>query len=78
MGVEMSIEVIDVWNTASFDSDLRKLLDENANLIRNFVTTDKANFLAYDLAPQPMGAMRPSNSFAADFLALRDWRVRCG
>ncbi|MEZ6030317.1 MAG: hypothetical protein R3C46_11270 [Hyphomonadaceae bacterium] len=66
------MNTIDVWDVATFDPELHQVLDGKADLVRNYVTRDKANFLAYDYADRPVGLIRPDNPFAADFIAFKD------
>jgi hypothetical protein len=63
--------IIDVWDLGTFDGDLLKVLESNADLIRGYFDTDKQIFLSYDLgrgANRPM--LRPENPYAAEFYAL--------
>ncbi|KAB2684332.1 hypothetical protein [Brucella tritici] len=63
--------VIDVWNTGTFDSDLKKLLEANGRLIRAYFDTDNAIFLSYDLGRgHPRPTIRPDNQHASGFYSL--------
>jgi hypothetical protein len=71
--VPMDLPPIDVWNAATFDSDLTAALNKHANLIQNYFRKDHDNFLAYDLAKGPDRALiRPDNPHAGGFYALQD------
>ncbi|WP_157083425.1 hypothetical protein [Bradyrhizobium manausense] len=49
------------------------VLDEHANLIQNYMTTDHEIFLAYDCGKGPgRRLIRPDNPYAGGFYALRD------
>lgn len=62
---------MDVWDVNSFDSDLRRVLDEHAELIRGYVTTDKRIFLERDHNDGPdRPVLRPDNPYAGRFHSL--------
>jgi len=64
---------IDVWNAATFDAELLDLLRGNAELIRQHVKTENANFLKYDLNNGPNRPLRrPDNLFFGGFLRLQE------
>ena len=64
---------IDVWDLATFDAELVAILEENADLIRNYMDRDVEIFLTFERATGPdRPLMRPSNVYATDFMALKD------
>lgn len=64
---------IDVWDLATFDGELVDILEANADLIRGYLDRDIEIFLTYERATGPdRPLMRPSNAYAAGFMALKD------
>jgi hypothetical protein len=69
----MNDQPIDVWDCATFDSELFKILESNVELIHNYMVRDQEIFLTHDLATGKDRALtRPNNTFAADFVALKE------
>lgn len=65
--------VIDVWNPGTFDADLRKTLDEHADLVRVYFDTDHDIFLFHDLGHGPDHFMpRAENTHAGKYYKLLD------
>jgi hypothetical protein len=67
----MPPQPIDVWNSATFDVELERMLREKVELIQAHLSTDRQNFLAYDLGRE-RSALRPQNRHAANFIALEE------
>jgi hypothetical protein len=64
-------DLIDVWDPKTFDGELNAILAEQADLVRNYMTTDDRIFLAHDLGRGPeQSIIRPENPYASAFLAL--------
>ncbi len=69
----MVLAAIDVWNAATFDDELSSFLADNADLIRNYITTERDIFLSYELGRRPgRPLLRPNNPHACSFLALEE------
>src|SRR5260370_3687710 len=75
----MTESLIDVWNVETFDKDLLAALSANAELIRNYMVTDRKNFLER----QASNRKEPyqTNPYAASYLRFvedigRDMEVR--
>lgn len=64
---------IDVWNAETFDEELTVLLEENTNLIQNYMKTDHEIFLAYDNYDGPdRPLIRPDNPYAMRFYSFQE------
>src|SRR5580700_8687749 len=61
----MSENVIDVWNVETFDEALRMELCANAELIRNYMLTDRQNFLERQASNRML--LHPTNPYAASY-----------
>jgi hypothetical protein len=48
-GVTVVSRLIDVWDAKTFDDELSALLETDADLVRNYMTTENQIFLSYDL-----------------------------
>jgi hypothetical protein len=59
-----AVRVIDVWDVATFDPVLQQMLEQNAELIRNYLTTSRRQFLERETSDH-RGAY-PTNAYAAD------------
>jgi hypothetical protein len=69
----MALGLIDVWDAKTFDKELAAILAKEADLVRNYMTTDHRIFLSHDLGRGPeRSILRPDNRYASAFLALRD------
>lgn len=69
----MASNLIDVWDAKTFDAELSAHLEKHADLIRNYLTTDRQIFLDYDMGRQrDKFLMRPQNPHAPAFLALQE------
>jgi hypothetical protein len=65
--------LIDVWDAKTFDCELGATLAKEADLVRNYMTTDHRIFLAHDLGRGPeRSVVRPENPYASAFLALEE------
>ena len=65
--------LIDVWNAKTFDCELSAALAEEADLVRNYMTTDHRIFVAHELGRGLEGSIvRPENPYASAFIALKD------
>lgn len=65
---------IDVWNLATFDDELRGLLENHADLIRSYSETDREIYSSFDLYSGPdRPLMRPENLYASDFICFEEW-----
>jgi hypothetical protein len=65
--------LIDVWNAKTFDSELIAMLEEKADLVWNYMTTEHAIFLAHNLGrDSEVSAIRPNNLYASAFLAFEE------
>ncbi len=62
---------IDVWDIHTFDRELSGTLDGQADLIRNYMTTDHEIFLAHDIG-RSRSVIRPSNPYAVDFQCFKE------
>ncbi|SNR39714.1 hypothetical protein [Puniceibacterium sediminis] len=64
---------IDVWDLGTFDEDLRLILDERADLIRDYFLRERVVFETYDLAQGiDRPSFRPPNRLAPDFIRLNE------
>jgi hypothetical protein len=64
---------IDVWDLTTFDAELVAILDNNADLIRNYMVRDHEIFLTHELAiGHDRALMRPTNAFAAGLVAFKE------
>lgn len=75
------MNLIDVWNAKTFDSELSARLTPSSELIRNNIVTENRIFLEYDRVRGGHElVMRPNNPYAGGFLSLReelgDWMRR--
>jgi hypothetical protein len=64
---------IDVWDVGTLDSALIALLETRADLIRDYLETNRQNFLSYDRGGghiRPI--LRPKNPHASDFMGLQE------
>jgi hypothetical protein len=65
--------LIDVWDTKTFDEELDALLTRSSGLIRNYVVTENCIFVEYDRGRGDRKLMtRPNNPYAAGFLSLKE------
>lgn len=64
------VQLIDVWNLATFDMDLVRHLHANRGLIKHYLETDRANYLEREASDRP----RPlsSNRYAAAYYNFID------
>lgn len=73
----MSRKPVDVWNVATFDSDLLAILQASSQLISDHIRTEKQIFLDYEYSRRAQGYKpRPDNPHTAAFLRLKD-QVSC-
>jgi hypothetical protein len=64
---------IDVWNAKTFDCELSATLAEEADLVRNYMTTEHRIFLAHDLGRAlERSVVRPDNPYASSFHAFEE------
>jgi len=64
---------IDVWDVRTFDPALIALLEASADLVRDYLETDRQIFLSHDLGRGPVRSiLRPENPRASRFNALRE------
>ncbi|HEY4165967.1 MAG TPA: hypothetical protein VGM96_04300 [Reyranella sp.] len=64
---------IDVWNIGTFDRDLLAQLLPQANLVRNYMTTDHQIFLDHGLGrARDVGSLRPTNPWSAGFQMFKE------
>ena len=64
----MASGLIDVWGLKTFDDELSEILANEADLVRNYMTTDHRIFLAHDLGRSPERSfMRPENPTPPQF-----------
>jgi hypothetical protein len=69
----VSSDLIDVWDPETFDGELSAILAREADLVRNYMTTDHRIFLAHDHGRDPeRSIIRPENSYASAFFALAE------
>lgn len=61
-------ELIDVWNTASFDKELHGILDKHAELIRDYYLTSHQQWLEREASDHLMPY--PENPHASGFMQL--------
>lgn len=66
----MSERILDVWNVASFDPELRDMLGDHADLLRNYHATSRENLIQRELSDRT--GPYPQNPFAADHIALAE------
>lgn len=62
--------IIDVWDVATFDADLRGRLDEAADLIRDYELTSRRQWLEREASDHR--SPYPENPFADSFMRLRE------
>jgi hypothetical protein len=64
---------IDVWDVRTFDPALIALLEASADLVRDYLGTDRHRFLSHDLGRGPVRSiLRPENPHASRFNAFRE------
>ena len=69
----MPSTLIDVWDPKTFDEELAGILEQETDLVRNYMTTERHIFLDYDLGRNPSSLlMRPQNPYSAAFIALKE------
>ncbi|WFU42221.1 hypothetical protein QA640_07025 [Bradyrhizobium sp. CB82] len=59
-----SAQIIDVWNVATFDPTLRRMLEHNSALIRDYLTTSRRQFLEREASDHR--GVHPINPYAGD------------
>ena len=65
--------IIDLWDYGSFDYELRRFLEPNAQLIQDYFKTDHAIFLSHDLGRGlDRSPIRPDNPHAGAYYNLLD------
>ena len=64
----MTASVIDVWNVDTFDKDLTAELRAHAELIRNYVVTDRRLYLEREASDHTMPYA--TNSYGSDYIDL--------
>jgi hypothetical protein len=69
----MALSLIDVWDAKTFDEELAAFLAKEAELVRNYLTTDHSIFLSHDLGRDSRGSiLRPENPYSSAFNALKN------
>ena len=66
--------IIDVWNIATFDSELRGDLDAHAELIRDYMHTSRRQWLEHEASDHRMA--HPENPHAGEFMAVKEHILR--
>ena len=66
----MSERIIDVWNVASFDPELRRVLGDHADLLRNYHAKARENLIQRELSDRT--GPYPDNRYAGDHIALAE------
>lgn len=67
----MAPKLIDVWDVRTFNSALIALLEREADLIRDYLETDRQIFLSHDLYRGPVRSiLRPKNPYVFGFYDL--------
>jgi len=64
----LSKRIIDVWNVATFDPALQRILDDHTDLLRNYHATARENLIQRELSDRT--GPYPDNAFAGDYIAL--------
>lgn len=72
-GLSSSTEFIDVWNVATFDEELREILDAHAELIRDYYLTSRRQWLEREASDHLMPY--PENPHANAFMRLIEFVV---
>lgn len=73
MSITLPDTIIDVWNVETFDAELRGKLDAHADLIRNYMSTNRRQWLERE-ASDHTGAY-PENAFASMFMRVNEYIV---
>jgi hypothetical protein len=64
---------IDVWDVHTFDPALIALLEDGANLIRDYLETDRQIFRSFELNDGPdRPLLRPENPYTSEFLVFEE------
>lgn len=69
-----SVSVIDVWNIATFDSELRGDLDVHAAVIKDYLLTSRRQWLEREASDHTMPY--PENPFADEFIWVKEHVMR--
>lgn len=73
MSMTLPDAIIDVWNVETFDAELRGKLDAYADLIRDYMSTHRRQWLERE-ASDHTGAY-PENAFASMFIRVKEYIV---
>ena len=73
VGGKMALGVMDVWDDKTFDEELSAILENQTDLVRNYMATERMIFLSHDLGRGPeRSVLRPNNPYASAFLAFKE------
>ncbi len=73
MSMILPVAIIDVWDIETFDVELRSNLDAYADLIRDYMSTNRRQWLERE-ASDHTGAY-PENAFASAFMRVEEYIV---
>jgi hypothetical protein len=71
--VTLPVAIIDVWDIETFDAELRSSLDAHADLIQDYMSTNRRQWLERE-ASDHTGA-HPENTFASAFMRVEEYIV---